>query len=171
MNAKKILFPTDFSESSDAALHFASKLAAEAGALLYLVHVSDDSSEYLAGYGGFGYTPNMATEVSQENKARLEKVVPTVAHVRYEHRFLSGIADEEILALAEKEGVDLIVIGSHGRTGLSRLLLGSVAEAVVRRATCPVLTVKQPKPESQRTDQPKPSPTKQTGPVSKHSLH
>lgn len=144
MNVKKVLFPTDFSESSESALRYASTLAAESGALLYIVHVSNDSSTYLAGYGGFGYAPDFADLVSRENRAQLQKIEPVVPHVRHKHCHLTGEPEQEILAFAEREDVDLIVIGSHGRTGLSRLLLGSVAEAVVRRAKCPVITVKQP---------------------------
>ena len=64
--------------------------------------------------------------------------------MQYEHHYLSGVPETEILAFADREKVDLIVIGSHGRTGITRVLLGSVAEAVVRGAKCPVLTVKQP---------------------------
>jgi nucleotide-binding universal stress UspA family protein len=154
MNVKKILFPTDFSDSSDAALSYASSLAAETGALLYIVHVGNDSSTYLAGYGGFSSVPDSADQVARENKALLNQVKPTVPNVNYQHRYLSGPPEHEILDFAKREHVDLIVIGSHGRTGLSRLLLGSVAEAVVRRAKCPVLTVKQPAEEVKESSLP-----------------
>jgi nucleotide-binding universal stress UspA family protein len=62
--------------------------------------------------------------------------------IRFEHKLLMGTAADEIVRAAEEGGVDLIVIGTHGRTGLKRVLMGSVAEAVMRRATCPVLTLK-----------------------------
>ena len=64
--------------------------------------------------------------------------------LQYEHRFLTGFAEEEIVGLADRENVDLIVMGSHGRTGLYRMLMGSIAEGVLRKAHCPVLIVKQP---------------------------
>jgi nucleotide-binding universal stress UspA family protein len=79
-----------------------------------------------------------------EVRERLTSIVPTVANVAYEHRYLTGPPVREILGLADREHIDLIVIGSHGRTGLSRLLMGSVAEGVVRNAKCLVLVVKQP---------------------------
>ena len=144
MNIKSILFPTDFSESSDAALNFASSLAAESGALLYFAHVSDSTPVYYAGYGAFAYEPGRVEEIIRNNHDRLEKTKPTVEGVDCQHHSLTGDAAKEILAFAKKESVDLVVMGSHGRTGLSRLLMGSVAEEVVRRAACPVLIVKQP---------------------------
>ena len=73
----------------------------------------------------------------------LEAVVPTDPTVPYEHRLITGDPATAIARLAEEEQADLIVMGTHGRTGLTRLLMGSVAEAVVRRAPCPVLTYKQ----------------------------
>jgi hypothetical protein len=72
----------------------------------------------------------------------LNRVLPTAANVTVEHCYLRGNPAHEILAFAEREKVDLIVMGTHGRTAAARLLMGSVAEAVLRRANCPVLTVK-----------------------------
>jgi nucleotide-binding universal stress UspA family protein len=72
----------------------------------------------------------------------LEAVKPPDLSIRFEHKLLMGTAADEIVRAAEEGGVDLIVIGTHGRTGLKRVLMGSVAEAVMRRATCPVLTLK-----------------------------
>lgn len=144
MNVENILFPTDFSVSSDAALDYASSLAAESGATLHIVHASDITPIYYAGYGAFSYEPELGKEMVHENELRLQKVKPTVASVSYEHHTLRGDAATRILEFVEREKVDLIVMGSHGRTGLSRLLMGSVAEEVVRKAKCPVLTVKQP---------------------------
>jgi len=73
----------------------------------------------------------------------LEAVVPTDKNVSYEHHLLLGTAAEDIVRVATEEKADLIVIGTHGRTGLKRVLMGSVAEAVMRHAHCPVLTLKQ----------------------------
>ena len=174
MNAKTIVFPTDFSESSDAALGYASTLAAESNALLYILHVGEDSQAYVAGYGAIGYTPDLVDRVARENQKLLTQVKPTLPKVRHEHKYLTGTPDQEILGFADEVDADLIVIGSHGRTGISRLLLGSVAEAVVRRANCPVLTIKHPLPEAE--EQATPSAlqrpiTQHLSPVSKHSLH
>lgn len=145
MNTRRILFPTDFSHYNAAALEFASTLAGESKALLFIVHV-DETSDLNAALGEAAYiyaqSPDCPTR--RANRERLAQVVPTVAGVKYEHHCLTGAPVAEILRFAEQEKVDLIVMASHGRTGLSRLLMGSVAEAVVRRASCPVLIVKQP---------------------------
>ena len=175
MNISKILLPVDFSPSSHGALAVASTLAQESNAVLYLVHVSDDSAQYLAGYGGFAYTPELSQQVAAENAAELEKIEPTKPNVRVQRRCLSGNPAVEILAFAEAEQVDLIVLGSHGRTGLSRLLLGSVAEEVVRRARCAVLTIKRPlgkEGEASHPEEPtQASSTPHYEPVTRHSLH
>lgn len=144
MKLKTILFPTDFSESSDAALSFASSLAAESGAKLQIVHVGNDTPTYLAGYYGSDLIPDTAKQVAEENQRLLTEIKPTVSGVQYEHQYLTGLPETEILKFADQERIDLIVIGSHGRTGITRMLLGSIAEAIVRGARCPVLTVKQP---------------------------
>jgi len=147
MNIIKILLPTDFSESSKAALGYASTLAAETGAKLIIAHVFNDTPVYLAGYAGMATVPDYSEEVERANRKLLEQVQPTKSNIQVEHRFLDGSPEKEIVGLADREQVDLIVMGTHGRTGLSRLLMGSIAEGVLRNAKCPVLTVKQPIPE------------------------
>ena len=141
MNVKKILYPTDFSPLSAAALNYASRLAAESGATLYIVHV-DEQFQLNAAIGEPAYLYASQRDVDVKNK--LGKIVPTISGVKYEHHCLDGAPIEELLQFAKREDVDLIVLGSHGRTGLSRLLMGSIAEAITRRAECPVLVVKQP---------------------------
>jgi nucleotide-binding universal stress UspA family protein len=81
---------------------------------------------------------------------QLSGVKPTLAGVACRHLCFGGEAVEELLEFAKRENVDLIVMGSHGRSGLPRLLMGSVAEGVTRRAKCPVLIVKQPIPSDDR---------------------
>jgi universal stress protein A len=81
---------------------------------------------------------------TEELEARLFKVVPKCFDGQCEHYLLEGEPAREVVQFAEREHVDLIVLGTHGRTGLARVLMGSVAENVVRRAPCPVLVVKQP---------------------------
>jgi nucleotide-binding universal stress UspA family protein len=78
-----------------------------------------------------------------EIRKMLDAVVPPDESVKYEHHLVLGTAAEDIVRVAAEQNVDLIVIGTHGRTGLKRVLMGSVAEAVMRRAMCPVLTLKQ----------------------------
>jgi len=147
MNVKNILFPTDFSQYNDAALKVASSLAAEADANLYIVHVHDVRDLNAAmGEGSYLYASTWHEE-QHEAERRLGEILPTVASVHYEHECLTGNPVLEILTFAEGHDVDLIVMASHGRTGLPRLLMGSIAEGVMRRATCPVLVVKQPAEE------------------------
>jgi universal stress protein A len=139
MNYKKILFATDFSPASQGALQYATSLARDSGALLLILHVEELPLPYAGGemYLAQPEYPN------PEIRRMLEAVVPPDKSVRYEHRLVLGTAAEDIVKLAEEEGVDLIVMGTHGRTGLKRVLMGSVAEAVMRHASCPVLTLKQ----------------------------
>ena len=143
MKADKILVPTDFSDLSEPVLKYATAFARDTGAKLLIAHVQ----EPLSAYGGGAEMPYTLPGVDGAAlRHRLETVAPTDPSVAFEHRFAVGDLASEIVRLAEDEGVDLIVIGTHGRTGLMRLVMGSVAEAVVRHARCPVLTVKQPIP-------------------------
>ena len=147
MKIERILFPTDFSENSSSALEYASRLAGDTGARMYIVHVDSLLDIKLP-----LFPPELAVSSydapwgheRHEIRDRLTKVVPTIPNVAYEHRYLTGSPAAKILKLAEQERIGLIVMGSHGRTGLSKLLMGSVAEGVMRRAKCPVLIVKLP---------------------------
>ena len=139
MKAKKIIFPTDFSHCGDAALKMATSLARDSGAVLLIVHVEEPPVAYGGGEMYYG-VPDPA---SDDLRKMLQDVVPTDPNVPCEHRLITGDPSTAIARLAEEEHADLIVMGTHGRTGLTRLLMGSVAEAVVRRAPCPVLTYKQ----------------------------
>ncbi len=141
MKADKILFPTDFSHCGDAALRLATALARDCGATLIIVHVEEPPIAYGGGEMYYG-VPEPASEDLQR---MLEQVVPTDRAVPYEHRLVTGDPASAVAQLAAEENADMIVMGTHGRTGLTRLLMGSVAEAVVRRAPCPVLTYKQPR--------------------------
>ncbi len=140
MKAKKILFPTDFSHTGDAALTLATALARDTGATLLIVHAEEPPTAYGGGELYYGI-PEPATE---DLRKMLHKIEPTDPAVPYEHRLITGDPAHAIVRLAKDEHVDMIVLGTHGRTGLSRMLMGSVAEAIVRRAECPVLTYKQP---------------------------
>lgn len=140
MKANKILFPTDFSHTGDAALTLASVLARDMGARLLIAHVEEPPVAYGSGdmYYGIG---EPATE---DLKRMLDEVRPTDPAVSFEHHLTTGDPARAILDLAEKEAVDMIVMGTHGRTGLYRLLMGSVAEEVVRKSSCPVITYRDP---------------------------
>jgi nucleotide-binding universal stress UspA family protein len=139
MKLNKILFPTDFSKSNRPALEMATSLARDTGARLLIVHVKAPPPELVAG-GGVGV---MELGLDKETiQAELQRVVPTGPSTPYEHHLLTGSPAAEIVRFANEEGVDLIVMSTHGRTGLMHLLMGSVAEAVVRHAACPVVTVR-----------------------------
>jgi universal stress protein A len=140
MHARKILFPTDFSHLSDAALDHASALARDTGATLLIVHVEEPPMAYGGGEMYYGI-PEPTTD---ELVNMLHGVKPTDSSVPVEYRLVTGDPADAVVHLAEDDDVDLIVLGSHGRTGLTRLLMGSVAEAIVRKAHCPVLVYKQP---------------------------
>ncbi|MEQ8787043.1 MAG: universal stress protein [Pirellulaceae bacterium] len=147
MDISTIIFPTDFSHTGDAALAFATALARDSGAKLLIVHVEEPPVAYGGGEMYYGI-PEPATE---DLRKMLHEVTPTDPQVPYEHRLITGEPAAAIARLAESEHADLIVLGTHGRTGLTRLLMGSVAEAIVRRASCPVLTYKQPADQVSKT--------------------
>ena len=136
-----ILFPTDFSELSDAARPLATVLARDNQATLHIVHIKGPAKKLTAA-GAYGDAPVDASTPALTQM--LNSVKPTDETVPCRHHLIMGDPADDVVRFAEREGMDLIVMGTHGRTGLSRMLMGSVAEAVVRHATCPVLTVKVP---------------------------
>jgi len=141
MNIKKILVPVDFSSGSEAALDLATSLARDSGAKLLITYVQVPPLS--TGGGEFMYVE--PGPPSEELRARLAAVLPKDPQITVEHRLLNGDPSDCIVKLAEDEKVDFIVMGTHGRRGLTRILMGSVAELVVRWAKCPVVTVKAPK--------------------------
>jgi nucleotide-binding universal stress UspA family protein len=145
-----ILHPTDFSPRSEPAFQLACSLARDAGARLIVLHVLEVP---LLIYSGVAMAPPPPPPLPSEEERRaireqLRRVRPPDPAVAVEHRLEAGDPASGILQVAQETGCDLIALGTHGRTGLARLLMGSVAEKVVRGATCPVLTVKTPLPKS-----------------------
>lgn len=138
-----ILHPTDFSEVSAAALQVARSLAHDHGARLIVVHVAHVEVAY--GTIPVTYSLTGFTEALELLRGRIDG--PDLAHpVRTELR--QGNPVDEIVRAAEEAHCGLIVMGSHGRSGVGRVLLGSVAEGVMRQAVCPVLIVKSSDPEA-----------------------
>lgn len=141
MSFKRIVVATDFSETSERALDLGLEVAQKFDAELTLVHTWEAPSY---SYGGGVFLPvDLVTPIEHAAAAQLEK-----AHSALKLRFpraksmlRTGPAWEEVLNAAAQLQADLLVLGTHGRRGLSRALLGSVAERVVRMATIPVLTV------------------------------
>lgn len=139
---RTILHPTDFSTPAKNAFDRACALARDYGARLVVVHVKPIAPIVGSEFGTV-FPPEPAG-VSEGLRNQLASVRPEDAAIPVEHHLLEGDAGGQILRLAGECRCDLIVMGTHGRTGLGRLLLGSVAEAVVRKAPCPVLTIKTP---------------------------
>lgn len=140
----KILLPTDFSEYSAAAKSYACELAAKFGAELHLLHTLEHQYSLTPEFGlGFA----SPTQIS-ESKVAAEKALSGLldsgwaANQKVIYRVIDGSPKAEIVRYARAENIDLIVISTHGRTGLAHMLIGSVAESVVRTAACPVLTVR-----------------------------
>jgi nucleotide-binding universal stress UspA family protein len=132
---KTILHPTDFSEPSEAAFRLACALARDHNSRLVVLHVvspPESHGEEVARRQGQGYHHDLWR--------LLEGLRPADASVAVERRLEDGQPAETIISVARQEEADLIVLGTQGRRGLGRLLLGSVAEQVVRQAPCPVLT-------------------------------
>lgn len=136
---RTILCPTDFSEHSIPAFDLACALARDYNANLIIAHVSPTPVPAVAD----GLVVDLPSGWEEEAKARLIEVRPSDPAIRYTHEFAIGDFGSEIVALAADKRADLIVMGTHGRGGLSRLLLGSVTDYVVRHAPCPVLSVRQ----------------------------
>jgi nucleotide-binding universal stress UspA family protein len=135
-----ILHPTDFSTQSAYALRLACSLARDYGARLVVLHVFEEPA---VAYGEGVMLPP-AVDFVEESREQLRHLPIPADDVRAERRFERGDAVDQILRVAGDMQADLIVMGTHGRTGLARLLMGSVAERVVRNAPCPVLTLKTP---------------------------
>ncbi len=139
---REVLFPTDFSESSTAAFNFACSLAAHYHAKLIILHVKEPP--FTIGELVMPFAVETEAERIQLDET-LARVQPSNPHFAVEHRLLSGRAADRIITAAENNAGCVIVMGTHGRTGLRRALMGSVAAEVVRKASCPVLTVKSPR--------------------------
>lgn len=143
---KRILVPMDFSPPSDAALEYARSLAARYGASLQLLHVAEDP--YRAFYSAEVLVPEvegLRDEILAETANRLTACLrpADLAEFRATAESIIGTPATSIVEYAGGHDIDLIVMGTHGRGGMSHLLMGSVAERVVRTAPCPVLTVRE----------------------------
>ena len=143
MKLTRILLPTDFSDTARHAHGYARELAARFDAGVHLLHVVSDPTPQDWAVGATGVVvADLLRAWTADAERRLEETVlegvETVRAIRVGHAFV------EIIQYATDQAVDLIVMGTHGRGPVRHLLLGSVAEKVVRKAPCPVLTVRQP---------------------------
>ena len=145
---KTILIPTDFSDCSDAAVKYGFALANAFGATVHLFNVVQDP--YTMPWAADAFAApvgDMLTDWEAEAKRRLTESVPAAFTSRAVVATRVGSPYSEIVRYATQQRVDLIVLGTHGRGPLGHMLLGSVAERVVRTAPCPVLTVRHPQSE------------------------
>jgi nucleotide-binding universal stress UspA family protein len=145
---KTILVPVDFSDCSDAAVKYGYALSEAFGATLHLLNVVQDP--YTLPWAAEGFAAPIADLLADwegQAKRRLAETVPATAAATTVLKTQVGSPHREIIRYAAEHQVDLIVLGTHGRGPLGHLLLGSVAERVVRTAPCPVLTVRHPQRE------------------------
>jgi nucleotide-binding universal stress UspA family protein len=146
VSIKKILYPTDFSTYSNQAYFHAIALAETYGASLTILHVYTPRVAAIAvAPDGMPPAVSEAADDRAHWQEQLEQIRPLNSDVSADHVMLEGDPAEEIIDYANNGNIDLIVMGTHGRTGLERLLLGSVAEKVLRGARCSVLVAKLPK--------------------------
>ena len=142
---KNILVPSDFSECSDQAVRYGLELARKFDATIHLLHVVQDPATQPWVAEGFAMPLlDVVEQWQKQAEGRLAAAVPPADRARSRVASTIGSSCPEILRYAEEQGIDLIVMGTHGRGAVGHLLLGSIAEKVVRRSPCPVLTVRYP---------------------------
>jgi nucleotide-binding universal stress UspA family protein len=146
MNFSKILVPTDFSESAAYALPFAIDLARKYGASLHVLHVVEPIVAPVDfAWGTYSY-PDIEKQLSGYVEETLKRIVKEQipADIKTEISNLHGKPWREIVTFAREAGMDVIVVATHGLSGLSHALYGSTAEKIIRKSPCPVLTVRHP---------------------------
>ncbi len=147
---KNILVATDFGEASDEALSYGRDLARTYGATLHVLHVAENLVARYANVEALAILPQLQTDIDEAARKRMAELVTdedrTMLHAKPVVLAAFGAA-EAIVEYAKTYNVDVIVMGTHGRGGFAHLLMGSVAERVVRTAPCPVLTVRHPEHE------------------------
>jgi nucleotide-binding universal stress UspA family protein len=141
---KRILVPVDFSDASERALSAALGLASDLGAEIKVVHIHQVQTQYMI-EGGL-YAPELDEEELMEKREKeLDNFIEThKGDMNIAREVRAGIPETEILEIAKEFQADLIVMGTHGRTGLSHLLMGSVTENVLRHTNVPILSVRNP---------------------------
>lgn len=135
---RKILFATDLSTAAEKALPYALEIARRYGAMLYVVHAIAPAGYPYAPVAAWPKLEEEETRFREQAKERLERILQETPH---ETDFLYGHVLPVLRELIDSRNIDLLVIGTHGRTGVDKVVLGSAAEQIFRDATCPVLTV------------------------------
>jgi nucleotide-binding universal stress UspA family protein len=147
---KNVLVPTDFSDTSEVALKYGKALAGAFGATLHVVHVIEEPYGQPWAVEAYGFSlAALQDEWIKEANTRIAATVTDEERQTLKARTATVLGHPvmEVLRYADEQSVDLIVMGTHGRGPLGHLVLGSVAERVVRKAPCPVLTVRHPERE------------------------
>src|SRR5206468_12763269 len=148
---KKVLVASDFSEPSDAALAYGRELARSFGAQLVVLHVVENLLTHVVGGDGFVLTdPDLQAAVEAEGKKRVDSLISDEDRLVLRAQGVIVTSNAPAFAIvdyAKSSAINLIVMGTHGRGAMAHLLMGSVAERVVRIAPCPVLTVRHPERE------------------------
>jgi nucleotide-binding universal stress UspA family protein len=143
---KKILAPTDYSDLSCVGLRRAFESAHDAGAELIVLHVIDMSNDWFGKHENLGPVRTLMAEQTEFlDKFLREKFGELMNLVEVRQKVELGAAHVNIADLAEREAVDLVIMSTHGRTGLDHILLGSVTEKVIAHAPCPVMAIPAPK--------------------------
>jgi nucleotide-binding universal stress UspA family protein len=144
IDIRKILVGVDFSEHSEAALRYGAEFAKSFGAELLVCHVVPraDMLSQLPPGGEAYFPPNLAELQQQEAQQRCEELLASTGLSRGRIVLSEGSPFVELIRIARTESADLLIIGTHGRGAIAHMLLGSVAERVVRKAPCPVLVVR-----------------------------
>lgn len=139
---KKILCPIDYSDCSINALGYAVKMAIRDSARLYLIYVN----EHVFDYGGLKFSPEKDLDpdtVVRMKKKLMDRIPEDIReYIRVETLITMGIPVNEIIKVAKRKKVDIIVMGTHGRNGIAHMVIGSVAEEVIRISPCPVLCIR-----------------------------
>jgi nucleotide-binding universal stress UspA family protein len=143
---EKILTAIDFSESSEHAFDYALTLARQFQSELTVMHVINEPVDLRGFYVPHISFEQLEKEIAEGAEKMMEKFCQTKLgdFTGYQTALVSGVPYEEIIRKSEETGASLIVLGTHGRTGLDHLIFGSTAERVVRGASCPVLTIRMP---------------------------
>ncbi len=153
---KKILYPTDFSEFSLAALPYAITLARQFNAQLHCLHVLDESYQYWLGAGENVIPAVIPTqEILQAAQQQMDQFTQKYFQnlpLQLTSLVITGHPAQQIIQYAQDQQIDLIVIATHGHSGLASVLLGSVTDKVVHKAPCPVLTVRHSDKQSPNTN-------------------
>jgi nucleotide-binding universal stress UspA family protein len=148
----KVLHPTDFSDCAEQAQALAVDLVGKLGGEIVLLQVLIETPLYGEGVLSTAQIQSVYDAQRKWAEETLEARAADLSHrgIKASCRLQAGVPFEVIVKIAEEERADMILMGTHGRSGLNRVLLGSVAERVIRLAPCPVLTVRQAKPEASR---------------------